>query len=279
MKAVIASSSSCSTSEFEFELAPDVAAATGTDVGAETVPTTIGSNEEATGGGTPPDVRAAMTEELSCGASRKDGLDVLLATTTLGVVEVSSGLSPRDKAELALESGSEAEIKGLRIEDVMDGETKDAEVCNKVMELDPGDSSNGRPEEMEAKDGTAGDAEEDKMVTTTDSALSDAPALAKPVDGGPADKTPAKEVPVVASGDALAEASVLVRLDEADIFPPRVVLLDATNEVAPFVGNVELAYGGLTVELGIDEFELEADEAGTALGCTFALSALIISAA
>ena len=194
-------------------------------------------------------------------------------------MEVNSGLLPSDKAELELESGSEAEIKGLRIEDVMDGKTKDAEVCSKVMELDPGDSSNVRPEELEAKDGTADDTEEDKMATTAESALSDAPALAKPVDDGPADETPAKEVPVVAFGDALAEASVLVGLDEADFFPPRVVLLNATNEVAPFVGNVELAYGGLTVEVGIDEFELETDEVGTALGCTFALSALMISAA
>lgn len=88
MKVVIASSSSCRSFVSEDELAPTVAVAASTEEGAETVPTTTDSNADATRGGTPPDVSAAMTEELSCGASRMEGLEVALTGLTTGAVGV-----------------------------------------------------------------------------------------------------------------------------------------------------------------------------------------------
>ena len=86
------------------------------------------------------------------------------------------------------------------------------------------------------------------------------------------------EVPFIAADDALAYASVLAAAEGIDTSRTRVVLLDTTDEVseAPKVAPVELAYGGLTEEVVTVE---GADEVCMALGCTFTLSALIISAA
>lgn len=86
MKAVMASSSSCRSFESELEPSPDVAVAAGREDGTETVPTTIDSNADATMAGTPPEVKAAMTEELNCGALRREGLGVALTELATNVV-------------------------------------------------------------------------------------------------------------------------------------------------------------------------------------------------
>lgn len=90
--------------------------------------------------------------------------------------------------------------------------------------------------------------------------------------------TAEEEVAFVAVSDTFADASVLAAAGGADISRTRVMMLDNTDEVseAPNVAIVELAYGGLTEEVVTVGC---ADEVCTALGCTFTLSALMISAA
>lgn len=63
--------------------------AAGRDEGADMVPTTKDSSADATMGGIPPDVRAAMTEELNCKASRTDGLEVAPTRSTTDTLEVT----------------------------------------------------------------------------------------------------------------------------------------------------------------------------------------------
>lgn len=98
----MASSSSCRSFESELEPSPAVAVAVGREEGTETVPTTIDSNADATTGGTPPDVRAAMTEELSCGASRTEGLGLALTILTTAVVVDDSCWLKFDDVETGL---------------------------------------------------------------------------------------------------------------------------------------------------------------------------------
>lgn len=94
MKAIMASSSSCRSFES--------AVAAGREEGTETVPTTIDSNADATMAGTPPDVKAAMTEELSCGALRMERLGVALTGLATDVVVDISCWLPIDESEPGL---------------------------------------------------------------------------------------------------------------------------------------------------------------------------------
>lgn len=86
------------------------------------------------------------------------------------------------------------------------------------------------------------------------------------------------EVSLVAVSDALAEIRFWAVADDVDISPTRVVWMETTDEVSeePTAAIVELAYGGLMEEAVAVE---DADAFRTMLGCTFMLSALMISAA